>query len=140
MGGNVAASRIIRSLVLDASALSAASDENSLLRFQVRKAAHRGARLRTTSATVSQVLRGKPRDAKTNQFLSAIDIQVVDEKIGRGAGTRIGQASIRGNVTIDAIVVEVASRLPKPVAIMTSDFKDINGSADPGMMILDLAN
>ena len=136
----MAALRIIRSLVLDASALSAASDETSLLRFQLRKAAERGARLYTTSATLTEVLRGKPRDAKTNQFLSAIDVQVIDEKIGRGAGTRIGKTSMRGNVTIDAILVEVASLLPQPVAIMTSDFKDINGLADPDMMILDLAD
>lgn len=136
----MAALRIIRSLVLDASALSAASEETSLLRLHIRKAADRGARLYTTSATLTEVLRGKPRDGKTNQFLSAINIHVIDENIGRGAGTRIGKTSLRGNVTIDAIVVEVASRLPKPVAIMTSDFKDIKGLADPDMMILDVDN
>ncbi len=60
------------------------------------------------------------------------------KKIGRTAGSRIGQTSTRGNVTIDALVVEVASRLPKPVAIMTSDFKDMVALADQGMIILDL--
>ncbi len=61
------------------------------------------------------------------------------EKIGRAAGSRIGQTSTRGNVTIDALVVEVASRLPKPVAIMTSDFKDISALADEDIMVLDLS-
>ncbi len=73
----MAALRIIRSLVLDASALSAASDERSLLRFQLRKAADRGSRLCTTSVTLAEVLRGKPRDAKTNQFLTTLNIQVI---------------------------------------------------------------
>ena len=75
----MAALRITRSLVPDASVLSAASEEASLLRLHLRKAAD------------------------------------------RGAGTRICETSLRGNVTIDVLVVEVASRLPKPVAIMTSD-------------------
>lgn len=135
----MAALRIIRSLVLDASALSAASEQLSPLRFQLRKAAERGARLYTTSATLTEVLRGSPRDAKTNQLISAVHIQVIDEKIGRGAGTRIGKSSMRGNVTIDSLLVEVASHLPKPVAIMTSDFTDIVGLADPDMLILDLS-
>ena len=135
----MAALRIIRSLVLNASALISASEGTSLLRLHLRKAADRGARLYTTSATVTEVLRGKPRDARTHQFLSAINIHVIDENIGRGAGTRIGKTSLRGNVIIDAIVVEVASRLPRPVAIKTSDFKDIKGLADPDIMILDLA-
>ncbi len=68
----MAALRIIRSLVLDASALSAASDERSLLRFQLRKATDRGSRLYTTSVTLAEVLRGKPRDAKTIDFLLAL--------------------------------------------------------------------
>ncbi len=135
----MAALRIIRSLVLDASALSAASDERSLLRFQLRKATDRGSRLYTTSVTLAEVLRGKPQDAKTNQFLTTLNIQVIDEKIGRAAGSRIGQTSTRGNVTIDALVVEVASRLPKPVAIMTSDFKDISALVDEDIMVLDLS-
>ncbi len=135
----MAALRIIRSLVLDASALSAASDERSLLRFHLRKATDRGSRLYTTSVTLAEVLRGKPQDAKTNQFLTTLNIQAIDEKIGRAAGSRIGPTSTRGNVTIDALVVEIASRLPKPVAIMTSDFKDISALADEDIMVLDLS-
>ena len=135
----MAALRIIHSLVLDASALGAASDKNSPLRFQLRKAAARGTRIYTTSATLTEVLRVSSRDVNINRLLTSINVQVIDGSVGRAAGLRVGRTSIRGNVTIDALVVEVASRLPKPVAIVTSDFKDLSALSDPDMMILDLS-
>jgi hypothetical protein len=88
---------------------------------------------------LTEVLRGSSRDVNINRLLTSINVQVIDGSVGRAAGLRVGRTSIRGNVTIDALVVEVASRLPKPVAIVTSDFKDLSALSDPDMMILDLS-
>lgn len=139
MGGNVAPSRIVRSVVLDASALTEASREGTQLRIQVHRSIRRGAEVYTTAATLTEVLRGHPRDALLYRMLNSLTVRVVDEALGRAAGERIGRREVRGNVTLDALVAELASSLPGPVVVMTADVDDITALVDDGVMVLDIA-
>ncbi|HEV8024730.1 MAG TPA: PIN domain-containing protein [Candidatus Nanopelagicales bacterium] len=131
--------RIVRSIVLDATALTEAAQEGAQLRIQLGRAIKRGATLHTTAATLTEVLRGHPRDALIHRLLQSLKVRVIDEDLGRTAGERIGRTKVRGNATLDALVAEVASQLPRPVAVLTADYDDITALADPDVMVLDIA-
>jgi hypothetical protein len=135
----VATPRIVRSIVLDATALTEAAQEASQLRIQIRRAVARGAQTYTTAATLTEVLRGHPRDAAIHRLLASLNVRVIDAPLGQAAGERIGRTQSRGNVTLDALVAEVASSLPRPVALLTSDVDDLQGLVDPHVMVLDIA-
>jgi hypothetical protein len=68
-----------------------------------------------------------------------LNVRVIDAPLGQAAGERIGRTQSRGNVTLDALVAEVASSLPRPVALLTSDVDDLQGLVDPHVMVLDIA-
>jgi hypothetical protein len=63
----------------------------------------------------------------------------VDAELGRAAGERIGRTRVRGNVTLDALVAEVASSLPRPVVVMTADVQDMTPLVDSDVMVVDVA-
>ena len=130
---------LIRSVVLDASALTVASDSRSEVRRVLRRWQDDGADVVTTAATLTEVLRGHPRDATIHRLLASLNIRIVDAQLGQAAGERIGRTNSRGNVTLDALVAEVASSLPRPVALLTSDVDDLQGLVDPHVMVLDIA-
>ena len=131
--------RLVRSVVLDASALTQAAHEGAQLRIQIQRAVKRGAQLFTTAATLTEVLRGHPRDAMIHRLLSAVSIQVIDTRLGSAAGERIGHRAVRGNVTLEALIAEVASSLPRPVVVMTADVDDLTALVDADVMVLDIA-
>lgn len=131
--------RIARNVVLDASALSEAAQEGAQLRLQLRRAVKRGSLLHTTAANLTEVLRGHPRDASIHRLLASLNVRVVDERLGRHAGERIGQRKVRGDVTLDALVAELASSLPRPVVVLTSDMEDMAALVDDDVMVLDIA-
>jgi hypothetical protein len=93
----------------------------------------------TTAATLTEVLRGHPRDATIHRLLASLNIRIVDAQLGQAAGERIGRTNSRGNVTLDALVAEVASSLPRPVALLTADVDDLQALVDPDVMVLDIA-
>ncbi len=130
---------LIRSVVLDASALTMASDSRSEVRRVLRRWQDDGADLVTTAATLTEVLRGHPRDATIHRLLASLNIRIVDAQLGQAAGERIGRTNSRGNVTLDALVAEVASSLPRPVALLTADVEDLQALVDADVMVLDIA-
>ena len=130
---------LIRSVVLDATALTAASQAHSDIRGVLRRWQDDGANLVTTAATLTEVLRGHPRDAAIHRLLASLNVRVIDAPLGQAAGERIGRTQSRGNVTLDALVAEVASSLPRPVALLTSDVDDLQALVDPDVMVLDFA-
>jgi hypothetical protein len=130
---------LIRSVVLDATALTAASQAHSDIRGVLRRWQDDGANLVTTAATLTEVLRGHPRDAAIHRLLASLNVRVIDAPLGQAAGERIGRTKTRGNVTIAALVAEVASSLPRPVALLTSDVDDLQALVDPDVMVLDFA-
>lgn len=131
--------RIVRSVVLDATALTEAAHEGAQLRIQLRRAIKRGAAVYTSAATLTEVLRGHPRDALTYRLLLSVKIRVIDADLGQAAGARIGRTRVCGNVTLDSLVAEVASSLPRPVVVFTADDKDLKTLVDPDVMVLNIA-
>ena len=109
------------------------------MRAALRKWDDEGVDLVVTAATLTEVLRGHPRDALIHRLLSSLQVQVIDEQLGRAAGERIGRTQVRGNATLDALVAEVASSLPRPVVVLTADYDDITALVDPDVMVLDIA-
>lgn len=129
----------LAAVVLDATAITVASDERSEVRRLLRRWADEGVDLVVAAATLTEVLRGHPRDAFIHRLLSSLKVRVIDEDLGRAAGERIGRTKVRGNTTLDALVAEVASSLPRPVVVLTADYDDITALVDPDVMVLDIA-
>ena len=129
----------LQSVVLDATAVTVASDDRSEVRRLLRRWHEDGVDLIVTAATLTEVLRGHPRDALIHRLLASLQVQVIDQQLGRAAGERIGQTQVRGNATLDALVAEVASSLPRPVVVLTADYDDITALVDPDVMVLDIA-
>ena len=129
----------LSSVVLDATAISIASDDQSEVRAALRRWEEDGVDLFVAAATLTEVLRGHPRDALIHRLLLGLKVRVIDEDLGRAAGERIGRTKVRGNATLDALVAEVASSLPRPVAVLTADYDDITALVDPDVMVLDIA-
>ena len=129
----------IRSVVLDASAITEAADPRSTVRQVLRRWQDESADLVIPASTLTEVLRGYPLDALIHRLLAALRIRVVDAPLGQAAGDRIGRTFTRGNVTLDALVAELASSLPRPVAVLTADVKDITALVDPDVMVFDIA-
>ena len=129
----------IRAVVLDASAITEAADPRSSVRQILRRWQDESADLVIAASTLTEVLRGHPRDALIHRLLAALRIRVIDAPLGQAAGERIGRTFTRGNVTLDALVAELASSLPRPVAVLTADVKDITALVDPDVMVLDIA-
>ena len=129
----------LSSVVLDATAISIASDDQSEVRAALRRWEEDGVDLVVAAATLTEVLRGHPRDALIHRLLQSLKVRVIDEQLGRAAGERIGRTKVRGNATLDALVAEVASSLPRPVAVLTADYDDITALVDPDVMVLDIA-
>ena len=130
---------LIRSVVLDATALTAASQAHCDIRGVLRRWQDDGANLVTTAATLTEVLRGHARDAAIHRLLASLNVRVIDAPLGQAAGERIGRTKSRSNVTLDALVAEVASSLPRPVALLTSDVDDMQALVDADVMVLDIA-
>lgn len=129
----------LSSVVLDATALTVASDDRSEVRRVLRRWQEDGVDLFVAAAALTEVLRGHPRDALIHRLLLALKVRVIDEDLGRAAGERIGRMKVRGNATLDALVAEVASQLPRPVAVLTADYDEITALVDPDVMVLDIA-
>ncbi len=130
----------IRSVVLDASALTEAALNDSNTRGVLRRWQGDGVDILTTAATLTEVVRGHPRDASIYRLLSSMQVRVVDEDLGRAAGQRIGRRSVRGNDTLDALVAELASCLPRPVVVLTADVDDMTALVDDDVLVLDIAS
>lgn len=132
------APRVVRSVVLDATALTEASRDGTQLRIQVHRMARRGAELHAAASTLTEVLRGHPRDVRIHRLLGALTVRVVDVQLGKAAGERIGRRALRGNVTLNALVAELASTLPRPVVVLTTDVTDLTALVDDDVMVLDI--
>lgn len=129
----------VKSVILDATAVTLAAEERSPVRRILRRWQDDSVDLYVTAATLTEVLRGHTRDALIHRLLAATNIRVVDAELGRAAGERIGRTRVRGNVTLDALVAQVASSLPRPVVVMTADVQDMTPLVDSDVMVVDVA-
>lgn len=105
--------------MLDAGALIAIDRNDRAMLARIRVAHQQGHELRTSAIVIAQVWRGQ-RQVMLARLLQAVDVRVIDEKVGRDAGVLLAKSSTSDPV--DAALVLVA----RPGDwILTSDPSDI---------------
>jgi predicted nucleic acid-binding protein len=111
----------VTALVLDAGAFIAVDRDDRAIIARLRVAATAGIALRTTGVIVAEVWR-EPGSRRANiaRLLKAVEIQPVDERLGREAGVLLGRAGT--DQAPDATIVAVAVAGDR---ILTSDRGDI---------------
>jgi predicted nucleic acid-binding protein len=112
------------SLLLDAGAvLALARDRPEAWRW-LHQAKEADIRARVCLVTVAEVFRDRPSGARVQWVLSRLVEEPFTWKNAQDAGRLLGVTGSAGR-TIDAIVAATAVRMPKPVAVLTSDPKDL---------------
>ncbi len=91
------------------------------------KAAHaRQASLVTAATTLTEVLRGGPRDAPLHRVLRRVKVIAIDAEQARAAGELLGQTGLSGHrCSLGALLATVAMAQPRPVILLTSDTDDM---------------
>jgi predicted nucleic acid-binding protein len=113
-------------LVLDAEGLVklAKGDPRALAR--AKNAYAREASLVTAATTLTEVLRGGPRDAQLHHVLRRVRVITVSADQARAAGELLGRTGLSGNrCALDALLATVAMAQPRPVILLTSDTGDM---------------
>ena len=115
------------SLVLDAEGLSKLARGDARVRGYLDSARARGAKVAVGAVTLTEALRGGPRDAAVHRVLARITIVPVTAAIARRAGELLGTAGLSGHrCAIDAVVAATALDLERPVVLLSSDPDDMN--------------
>ena len=112
-------------IVLDSGALSAAAEGDVRVRAELSVAEELGVRVHVSTVTLTEVLRGHPRDARIHSLLAALDQDPVTPEIGRAAGELLGPT--RRHDTVDAIIAITAERSGSRVRLLTGDRTDLGG-------------
>jgi predicted nucleic acid-binding protein len=114
-------------LILDGEGLSKLAAGDARTRGYLDTARARGARVAVSAVTLTEVLRGGPRDAAVYRVLSRITVVPVSPQIARRAGELLGATGLQGHrCAIDAIVAATALELERPAVLLTSDPDDLN--------------
>jgi len=114
-------------LVLDGEGLSKLAAGDARARGYLDIARARGASVAVSAVTLTETLRGGPRDAAVHRVLARITIVPVTAAIARRAGELVGTSGLSGHrCAIDAIVAATASGLERPVVLLSSDPDDMN--------------
>jgi predicted nucleic acid-binding protein len=114
-------------LVLDGEGLSKLAAGDARVRGYLDSARARGARVAVSAVTLTEALRGGPRDAAMHRVLARIAVVPVTAAIARRAGELLGTTGLSGHrCAIDAVVAATALNLERPVVLLTSDPDDMN--------------
>ena len=122
-------------LVLDAEGLTKLSVDHPAAFAMVKATRNRQGRVVTAASTLSEVLRGDPRDARVHRTLGRITVVPIGEQQGRAAGELLGRCGLSGHrCTLDALLAVVALAQPRPVVLLTSDTGDLRRlTEEPGI-------
>ena len=116
----------IESLVLDSQGLSSWIDRDRKVMRLLEQAERDGADLAMSAATIIEVSYGGVDIARLNWLLSRIRVEPVTKESARRSAGLLRGARLHGHkYAIDAMVAEVALRLPGPVVVLTSDVDDM---------------
>lgn len=108
-------------LVLDAGAFIAVDRDDRAILARLRVAQQGGLELRSTGVVISQVWRDPTgRQANLARLLRSVDVQAVDQRLGREAGVLLGRAGTQD--AVDASIVAISRTGDR---ILTSDASDI---------------
>ncbi|MGH3205990.1 MAG: type II toxin-antitoxin system VapC family toxin [Streptosporangiaceae bacterium] len=114
-------------LVLDAEGLSKLAVGDARVRGYLESARARGARVAVSALTLTEALRGGPRDAAVHRVLARIAVVPVTAAIARRAGELLGTTGLSGHrCAIDAVVAATALDVERPVVLLSSDPDDMN--------------
>ena len=114
-------------LVLDSEGLSKLAIDDTGARAHLATALTRRTRLAVSAITLTEVLRGGPRDAAVHRVLSRITVVPLSPEIARRAGELLGATGRSGHrCAIDAVVAATALELERPVVLLTSDLDDLS--------------
>lgn len=121
-------------LVLDAEGLSKLADGNPRAVSFAKDAYVANAIVLTVASTLTEVLRGGPRDAPVHRVLKDISVVPIGPEEGRAAGELLGRTGLSGHrCALDALLAVVALAQPRPVVVLTSDTDDMRRLTDePG--------
>jgi predicted nucleic acid-binding protein len=114
-------------LVLDSEGLSKLAAGDDRARAYLGSARARHAKVAASAITLTETLRGGPRDTAVHRVLSRITVVPVTAQIARRAGELLGATGLCGHrCAIDAVVAATALGLERPVVLLTSDPDDMN--------------
>jgi predicted nucleic acid-binding protein len=114
-------------LVLDSEGLAKLAAGDSRARAHLEIAIARRARVVASAMTLTEVLRGGPRDAAVHRVLSRITVVPVSPELGRRAGELLGATGLPGKrCCVDAVVAATALERERPVVLLTSDPDDLS--------------
>lgn len=113
-------------LVLDAEGLVKLSMGHPGTLARAKKAYAREASVVTAATTLTEILRGGPRDAPLHRILHRVRVIAVDAQQARAAGELLGRTGLSGHrCALDALLATVAMAQPRPVILLTSDTDDM---------------
>lgn len=113
-------------LVLDAEGLVKLANDNLAAMSRVKKANSRNAAIVTAATTLTEVLRGGPRDAALHRVLRKVKVVSIRPDQARAAGELLGRTGLSGHrYALDALLAVVAMSQPRPVVLLTSDTDDM---------------
>ncbi len=116
----------IESLVLDAHGFSSWIDRDRKVMRLLEQAERDGADVAMSAVTIVEVSHGGMDSARMNWLLSRIRVESVTKESARRSAGLLKEAGLHGHrYAIDAMVAEVALRLPGPVVLLTSDLDDM---------------
>ena len=114
-------------VVLDSEGLSKLAAGDARVRGYLDSARARRARVAVSAITLTETLRGGPRDAALHRVLARITVVPVTAQIARQAGELLGATGLAGHrCAIDAVVGATALGLERPIVLLTSDPDDMN--------------
>jgi predicted nucleic acid-binding protein len=113
-------------LVLDAEGLVKLSNGHPLALSRIKTAYARNAAVVTAATTLTEVLRGGPKDAQLHHVLRKVTVIPIGTEKARAAGELLGRTGLSGHrCALDALVATVALTQPRPVVLLTSDLDDM---------------
>ncbi len=88
----------------------------------------------TAASTLTEVLRGGPKDAPVHRVLQKVTVVPVDAQRARQAGELLGLTGLSGHrCAMDAILAGIALAATRPVVMLTSDTEDMKRlTEEPG--------
>jgi predicted nucleic acid-binding protein len=114
---------VAESVVLDSGALSAGAEGHTRVRAELSIAEQLGVSVHVSTITLTEVLRGHPRDARVHALLAGVEQNPVTPQLGRSAGELLGRT--HRDDTVDAIVAATADGLGVRVRLLTADQGDL---------------
>jgi hypothetical protein len=116
----------VESLVLDSQGFSKWIDRDRGVMRLLELAERDGADVAMSAATIIEVSHPGADIARLNGLLSRVRVEAVTKESARRSAKLLKAAGLHGHkYALDAMVAEVALRLPAPVVLLTSDVDDM---------------